>query len=38
MLAVMPWVSGLAYVALVGIRAAVGLRVPSHIEEMGMDK
>lgn len=38
MISVMLWVSALVYLALVGIRAAVGLRVPSYIEEMGMDK
>ncbi|CAM9152689.1 unnamed protein product [Ascophyllum nodosum] len=32
------WVAGLSYLALMGIKATVGLRVPINVEERGMDR
>lgn len=37
-LAIVPWVAGLCFLAMMAIKASVGLRVPLHVEEMGMDK
>ncbi|CAM9176237.1 unnamed protein product [Sphacelaria rigidula] len=36
--AVIPWVGGLSLLAVFCIKATVGLRVPLHVEEIGMDK
>ncbi|CAM9540680.1 unnamed protein product, partial [Laminaria digitata] len=38
MLAIVAWVGVLCYLCLLGIKHTVGLRVPLHVEEMGMDK
>lgn len=38
MLTLSVWVVGLSYLALMGIKASVGLRVAMHVEEMGMDR
>lgn len=38
MLAIMAWVGFLSYFCLLGIKHSVGLRVPLHVEQMGMDK
>lgn len=38
MLAIVPWVGILSYLCLLAIKHSVGLRVPLHVEEMGMDK
>eukprot|EP00904_Undaria_pinnatifida_P003060 jgi/Undpi1/12755/HiC_scaffold_6.g02423.m1 len=38
MLALVAWVGTLSYLALMAIKHSVGLRVPLHVEEMGMDK